>query len=274
MKVNGAAVNYTGNPTNLTLAGWQTWNIDLASIGIDLSSVTSLAIGIQGPGAKGTLIIDDISLYPYPRELIAPIQPSPASLVLHYAFDGNANDITGANPGLALGGPIYLPSNNGQAIMLDGLSDHVAVNNLNYSGTNYSEVSICAWTRTNIEDNQITMSFDRSEYYRLEINGEGGGPGEIGWDAMTSTGIVDYGSNARVDNDQWHNVAGVFDNGRMTVYVDDNPMPPVFGGSAFGSDLARFGYIGVGSESETFNTYPKTPANFFTGSMDDVRFLT
>jgi len=62
VKVNGIQVNYDGDAGNLTLAVWQSWNIDLASIGVNLNSITSLAIGIQGTGAAGTLLLDDIRL--------------------------------------------------------------------------------------------------------------------------------------------------------------------------------------------------------------------
>jgi hypothetical protein len=271
VKVNGAQVNYTGGASNLTLAGWQSWNIDLASIGTNLNSVTSLAIGIQGPGATGTLLLDDIRLYPLPREVITPVQPNAAGLVLHYAFEGNTNDSTGANPGLAVGGPVYLQGKIGQAIMLDGLDDYVAIDNLKYDSNDLTEVSVSAWIRTNLEDDQIIVAFDRSDYYRLEISGDGTGPGKVGWEVFTDTGIVDYGSNARVDDDQWHHVAGVFDNGTLTVYIDGTPQTPAFGGPTFGSGIVRFGYVGLGSESEAFNADPKTPADYFTGSVDDVR---
>jgi hypothetical protein len=70
VKVNGVQVNYSSDASNLTLTGWQTWNIDLTAINTNLSNVTSLAIGIQGPGATGTLLLDDIRLYSYDRELI------------------------------------------------------------------------------------------------------------------------------------------------------------------------------------------------------------
>ncbi|MHC4496098.1 MAG: hypothetical protein ACYSYM_09780, partial [Planctomycetota bacterium] len=62
VKVNGVQVNYDGDAGNLALTAWQSWNIDLASIGVNLGSVASLAIGIQGPGATGTLLLDDIRL--------------------------------------------------------------------------------------------------------------------------------------------------------------------------------------------------------------------
>jgi hypothetical protein len=63
VKVNGTKVAYDGNPGNLALAGWQVWNIDLASLGVDLQNVTKLGIGIDGNDASGTLYFDDIRLY-------------------------------------------------------------------------------------------------------------------------------------------------------------------------------------------------------------------
>jgi hypothetical protein len=63
VKVNGTKVAYDGNAGNLALSSWQVWNIDLASVGTNLQSVTKLAIGIDGNGASGTLYFDDIRLY-------------------------------------------------------------------------------------------------------------------------------------------------------------------------------------------------------------------
>jgi hypothetical protein len=63
LKINGTKVAYDGNPANLALAAWQVWNIDLASSGASLQSVTKLAVGVDGNGASGTLYFDDIGLY-------------------------------------------------------------------------------------------------------------------------------------------------------------------------------------------------------------------
>jgi len=62
VKVNGVQVNYDGDAANLSRPLWQVWNIHLASIGTNLSIVRSLSIGVQGPGATGTLLLDDIRL--------------------------------------------------------------------------------------------------------------------------------------------------------------------------------------------------------------------
>ncbi len=63
LKINGFKIPYNGDAGNLGAATWQPWNIDLTSVGVNLQSVTSLAIGVEGFGAKGTLLLDDIRLY-------------------------------------------------------------------------------------------------------------------------------------------------------------------------------------------------------------------
>ena len=63
VKVNGAKVTYDGS---LAMAQWQEFSIDLASLGVDLSNVSSLTVGFErtgGTGGSGTVLIDDIRLY-------------------------------------------------------------------------------------------------------------------------------------------------------------------------------------------------------------------
>ena len=62
-KIGNTKFLYDGDASNLAASAWQAWNIDLAAVGANLSSVRELAIGIEG-GGSGTLYIDDIRLYP------------------------------------------------------------------------------------------------------------------------------------------------------------------------------------------------------------------
>ena len=71
VKINGVQVDCDGDSANLGQALLQVWNIDLTSVGANLQSVTSLAIGVQGSGATGTLLLDDIALYRSAPEVIA-----------------------------------------------------------------------------------------------------------------------------------------------------------------------------------------------------------
>ena len=63
VKIDGSKVAYNGDADDMAKAEWKQWNIDLASLGVNLQNVTKLAIGIDGNGAGGTLYVDDIGLY-------------------------------------------------------------------------------------------------------------------------------------------------------------------------------------------------------------------
>ena len=152
VKVNGVQIDYDGDAGNLALAGWQPWNIDLTAINTNLGNVTSLAIGIQGPGATGTLLLDDIRLYSYDRQFVTPVDPGMAGLQAHYEFEGNTNDSSGnARHGTAAGNPIFGEGRIGQAIGLDGLGDYVNIDG--YKGVlGSSAITVTAWIKTNSTD--------------------------------------------------------------------------------------------------------------------------
>jgi hypothetical protein len=63
VKANNSKVLYGGDVADVAKPEWNQWNIDLASLGMDLQNVTKLAIGIDGNSASGILYVDDIRLY-------------------------------------------------------------------------------------------------------------------------------------------------------------------------------------------------------------------
>jgi len=64
LKINGTKVAYAGPADDLKKAEWAQWSVDLPSLGINLKSVRTLTVGIEGTGATGTLFIDDVQLLP------------------------------------------------------------------------------------------------------------------------------------------------------------------------------------------------------------------
>ncbi|MHC4507624.1 MAG: CBM96 family carbohydrate-binding protein [Planctomycetota bacterium] len=60
VKVNGVKVAYDGDPADIARPLWNHWSIELASLGVNLASITTLAVGVDGNGAAGTLYVDDI----------------------------------------------------------------------------------------------------------------------------------------------------------------------------------------------------------------------
>ena len=127
VKIDNRKVVYD-DPAAIARVIWQPWNIDLSTVGGDMSSVEKLTIGVEGTDATGILYIDDILLYPRPPESTAPVEPSSANLVAHYTLDGNVDD-SSANGyhGVIGGAPAYVPGVSGQALQFNGTDDHVRV---------------------------------------------------------------------------------------------------------------------------------------------------
>ncbi len=67
VKINNAKVV---SDVNLVDASWQEWTIDLTTLNLDLSNITTLTIGFEPTGAvggEGVVFVDDIRLY-FPEE--------------------------------------------------------------------------------------------------------------------------------------------------------------------------------------------------------------
>jgi hypothetical protein len=112
VKINGLQVDYDGDAANLSLDQWHRWDIDLTTVGTNLQSVTSVAVGVQGIGATGTLFLDDMLLYPGDP------------LIAHWLFDDTLNDISGnGHDGTAMNGAGIV----NDALVLDGSNQYVEV---------------------------------------------------------------------------------------------------------------------------------------------------
>ncbi|MCP4611545.1 MAG: LamG domain-containing protein [Planctomycetes bacterium] len=206
-----------------------------------------------------------------------PIIPPAAdpNLILWLKFDEGmgttALDWSGnGNHGILFGPGWTKPGVFGDAAVNFTGSARVAIQNLTYESTDNEEVSVSLWIRTAIWNTQYIASFDRDQYWRVGININGVGPGLVGWHVMTSNGQVDLSSTTRVDNGAWHHVCGVFDNGRITIYIDGQPEGSITSGTTFGTGNIRYGILGVNNNATTFNgdTGIGSP---IAGDLDDMR---
>ncbi|GAO27686.1 LamG domain-containing protein [Geofilum rubicundum] len=162
-------------------------------------------------------------------------------------------------------------SNASTSLEFDGNDDYVAIQNFNYNSAGLTAFTVETWIKTNDAGDQIIASFDRNEFWRLEVNGNGAGNGQIGFDIMTDAGQLDFGGSTRIDDGNWHHVAGVFDNGNVYLYIDGNLDNSTTRGSTFGSaGVTRYGFLGVGSEADSYNG-SRGPNNYFNGSISDFR---
>ena len=74
VKINNSKVTYEGD---LSTPIWKQWHVDLTSLGIDLSSVTTMSFGVEGSGS-GMILLDDILLH----RIAPPVSEPPAGCVV------------------------------------------------------------------------------------------------------------------------------------------------------------------------------------------------
>lgn len=254
VKVNGSKVAYDGDAADLR-RGWQAWNIDLSSFGVNLQSVTSLAIGVEGSGATGTLLLDDIRLYALSREFITPVEPNAAGLVGNWAFEGNLQDSSGlGNDGTLNGNPTYAVGKVGQAMSFDSFEDYVVIDGVADDITN-NDVTLAAW---------VNMPPEGVWYPIISCNTAAGG--NVGWLAVDAGGSADFGNltgTMFVTDNSWHHLAYTRIGDVGSLYVD---------GVLEGTHTVNFNFSAdnLWSIGQEWDAGP-TASNFLSGTVDDVR---
>jgi len=264
VKVNGVQKLYDGDASNLTKTVWQPWNIELTSFG-NLQNVTKIIIGVQGNGATGKLIFDDIRLYALARETITPVQPDPAGLVAKYEFEGNANDSVGSNHGTIQGNPQWVAGYYGNALQFDGLGDWLdcgADPSLGISGA----VSVTAWINIGAADigHKVGGNQDNANGgYKMGILNN-----KIEFEIRTSgnTAILnrDVAGGTILEVGVWYHVTGIYSqqDGYIGTYVNGLLDRELLTNEVLGASPGTL-YIGC----EPYNT----DVGNFNGVMDDIR---
>jgi len=259
VKVNDSKVMYDGDAADLR-RGWQAWNIDLASVGTNLQSVTSLAIGVEGFGATGTLLLDDIRLYSYSRQLITPTEPDNAGLIGHWKFDGDTLDSSGlANLGTANGDPTYEAGKVGQAMSFDGFDDYVAIDSITASITN-DDITLAGWVKTDGAGSMYWFSCNGPGNENVALFGIVDGQVAM-YDGAQSR--AEGHSSTLVNDSEWHHLAYSRSGSTGYTYVDgtlENTHTPNF---TFADPGNRWS---IGQEWDT-----TTASNFLAGTVDDAR---
>ena len=261
LKINGTRVDYSGDSVDITRGQWQPWIVDLATVGANLSSVTSLIIGVDGANAAGTLYIDDIRLYPKTPEYVTPVQPDAAGLVLHYALDeGSGSTVADSsgngNNGTIEGAPAWITGVSGSALGFDGSRDYI--------GTGVAlldslpEFTIACWLKGDLSlgnRSGLVGQNDCVEYGVISANTiqiwtPGGGSLDYAWP---------YGADT-----DWHSIIAVGDGQSLTIYMDGKPA--ITGGTPVTDNYGTSNYtvnIGGGGIQDATD-------NWFTGDIDEI----
>ncbi|MHC4495438.1 MAG: LamG-like jellyroll fold domain-containing protein, partial [Planctomycetota bacterium] len=256
VKINGTKVPYDGQASNLAIAGWQAWNIDLASSGASLENVTKLAIGIDGNGASGTLYVDDIGLYARSREFITPSEPDDSRLIGHWKFDGDTQDYSGrGNHGTSgVTPPAFVAGKAGSNALDFRGADYVVIDGVVDDITS-TDITINIWIKTTQSDEgELVAANTATSDHPFMFGLQSGNP------YVNDGGDTAFASP--VNDDQWH----------MLTYVRDGSTGYVYAGGALrgtypaGFSLGSVTRWSIGQEWDT------NPSDFYTGAMDDARF--
>ncbi|MEM7395806.1 MAG: LamG-like jellyroll fold domain-containing protein, partial [Verrucomicrobiota bacterium] len=163
----------------------------------------------------------------------------------------------------------------GGAKSLDGLNDFLAITNLFYdTAQQIQAITVSGWVRTSAGGDQLAMSFDRNEYWRLSIDEDGGLSG-IAWDTTTGIQTDDQRPGTTMNDGNWHLLAGTYaatPGLNKSILLDGAVVNAInaHGGLALGSGNPRYGFIGAGSEAPVFNG-PVGPPDHINGEIDEFR---
>ena len=202
-------------------------------------------------------------------------------LTAHWTFDGVDTTATTALDSSGNGYTADFRGNTsktigklGQALSFDGTGDYLSIENLNYASASIPATTVCAWAKSSVATNQIIISFDRSESWRLALDDDSG-TGNVGWDTTASgNGTDDLGSPLSYTDGKWHFICGWYDgsaNPNKKLYIDSQLIASTnaHSGASLGN-TTRYGFIGDGSEAGTFDG-TTGPNSYMNGSIDDVR---
>jgi concanavalin A-like lectin/glucanase superfamily protein len=223
--INGTKVSYDGSAEDMKIAAWMPWIIDLA--GLNVQNVTTLTIGIEGAGATGMLLIDDIRLYPYDGELVTAVAPDDAGLVAYYPLDGDASDAAGDHDGTISGTPDFVAGFEGQAI---DLATNATV--AQYISVAYAEdlalnsFTVAAWINVKDLDDLrgiLGTRFNSDNTFDFKVSSTFV-HGDIGdGSAWLNTALdIDAAHGGVISVDTWHHIAYAIDAaaGTAEVYLD------------------------------------------------------
>ncbi|MHC4539678.1 MAG: LamG-like jellyroll fold domain-containing protein [Planctomycetota bacterium] len=279
VKINGTKISYDGDAGNLAVTAWLPWNIDLTALGVNLQSVTTLAIGIDGNGAAGTLYVDDIRLYAYARQLITPTDPGNAGLVAHYKLDQNANDSSGnGHNGTVEGAPTWASpgwDGTGACMKFGGDSDRITVEPFELMA---SGITLSAWINPATFQNDARMISKSvggsTQFHTFAMVLSGNNEDTLQFRLNTNQGsTTSHTSGGAVTAGEWSHVAATWDASDpvMREYINGVQVGSTAkGGTAVATDPAA--KIGLGNQS--ISALAQGPGNEirpFDGLMDEAR---
>jgi len=152
-------------------------------------------------------------------------------------------------------------------------SERIPIDGYFYDSARISQLTVeCFFRPFNINENTILASFDRNEYWRLGWGRDQSDRPKVGMSFSDDTGQIDgFDTNADIIQNQWNHVVFTYNSGIAKLYLGGNFDNQIdTGGSQLGTGGVRYGYIGTGSEAESFDDN-NGPGDHFDGDISVFR---
>jgi hypothetical protein len=160
-------------------------------------------------------------------------------------------------------------------VRFDGTDDYLAIQNLRYLGIGLiDEITVCALVRSESQNPQMLISFDRDRYWHLALKSDAGE--NVGWDTRAPGGVTHNlrSPNACTDG-QWHLIIAWFKAGEdpdKRIFIDEVDVASANGhaGYSLGIGMTRYGHVGVGSRTTVFGTPEIFPDWYLQGDLVEL----
>ena len=266
--INNTKITYERDNGNISRGAWQAWNIDLTTVNTTLSNITKLTLGVDGAGATGMILFDDIRLFPGVGELLTPEDPGTNGLVGAWSFDEGSGTVASDSSGNGRNGTIvdgaWDAGKQGSALNFNGITSYVNIDGFKgitaVDGVQQA-FTISNWIKTVSDGEMVTWGLQ-------------GAATRISW--RVESGILrtehaagNLRSNTPVNDDEWHHVALVVTEGASLrvpatqFYLDGLPDT-----TNSGTDTAY--NITPDSDVRIGMSGPQG-GRFFTGLIDEVK---
>ena len=270
--INDAKVTYQLDDGNISRGAWQAWNIDLSAVSTNLSSITKLTLGVEGAGASGMILFDDIRLYAKAGELITPEDPGTDGLAGAWSFDEGSGTTVSDSSGNGRNGTIvdatWETGQQGSALLFNGTSAYVNIDG--YQGINAVDSVQQAFTISN----WVKTTSDAGDTEMVTWGASSGTATRLTWRVhegrvRTEHNAGNLRGNTYINDGEWHHVALVVTEGanlrpeNTKLYVNGSE-DSTFSGDDDTYQLVAEHDVRIGMSGPQNGRY-------FPGSLDEVR---
>ncbi|MCP4451660.1 MAG: hypothetical protein GY809_09380, partial [Planctomycetes bacterium] len=270
--IDNEKLTYQRDNGNISRGVWQVWNIDLSTVSASLSNVTELTLGVEGAGASGMILFDDIRLFGEAGELVTPTDPGTNGLAGAWSFDEGSGTTVIDSSGNGRNGTIvdatWESGKQGSALLFNGTSAYVNIDG--YKGINAADSVQQAFTIAN----WVKTTSDTGDTEMVTWGASTGTATRLTWRVhqgrvRTEHNAGNLRGNTYINDGEWHHVALVVTEGanlrpeNTRLYVDGSE-DSTFSGDDDTYQLVAEHDVRIGMSGPQDGRY-------FPGALDEVR---